>query len=927
MANYQSIPQNFNQIQSPIDTELIGKVLGAKQQQFDTNMAKVDETLAQIKMQENILVRPEDRERLANNVNSLLAEVNNSGRANLSSGSLTRKIQNYVNTALDDYTIDQIGNSQKIRNFEAGVQEIKQKTPKLYNNANYAYAVHKGGVQAYMNKQTDDVGNLNYSPYTDLTEEHLKKLKTIKDLKGERVVEMPDGKGGKVVRKIDGLSQQEIQEYFGGILTSEELQQMTINGWARYGQDEQQARNYYTDYNTKLIASQQADLKTAEINANNSLATPQQKQIAEQQAKSLRTSIENLTKNIENVNDLPIDSITLSLEKDTYLAGLSNIASTEWSTSYEKDDTWFAQRNLEIAYEDLAIKKNKAQRDEMEFGYKMSKEYGIGADGQPITEGQISVSTSDTVLEDEASGMTNLQKNHDYHFNEIEKTARELMTNLGSEEKKVFIANLNKYGISENLEKMPNAKANTSVSIAIKKAFDESNLQSYREYYDRINDNLLKKNKIARDIITVEGDEFSKVYNQDSKKYTDAFERNYKSLNISLGIKGNSIPGTHATEKLLVGDDEQVKNLTELKKEMESFVSSNGGWGSYAQNIKKDKNKIREFADLTDRIAKISKPEVGQWLSAKGWIVPVDSKVGIWHIDQNLKEDSQKAVEEILIRKSKDNSLSTFTVYDDINFLNENTRKRIIDRIPQGKITGNNFNPKEAFTVRRQGEGIVITQFQGETGTGKNLRNKSAEVVLDPGDASFAEIMRYVDLEEGKRLGGFSAREYTSFERTSPNLNTTGVSDDRSTIRTFTAVEEVAKLNPNIKQAFILGGTPLRWSTPEFTKEGFQGLFKNKIPQEILTPFIDTYINTINQFSLQVKPTPDPRSTNPGDLVYSIDVYNPNNKIIGNKILGMSVMDTNTKYLLDAQPQTFISEFIAQGINKDTNFINQVFKN
>ena len=167
MASYQGIAQQFNKIVEPLDVDLMGKVLMAKEGQTNANIAQIDETLGQLKIQENMLIGDKRKARFANNVQTLLDEVNKSGKLNLQSGDFTRRMKNYVTTALDDYTLDHIAKANNIRAFQADVTDRKKKGDGSYNDVNYAYSAYKGGLQEYVNEQTDELGSLNYVPYSD----------------------------------------------------------------------------------------------------------------------------------------------------------------------------------------------------------------------------------------------------------------------------------------------------------------------------------------------------------------------------------------------------------------------------------------------------------------------------------------------------------------------------------------------------------------------------------------------------------------------------------------------------------------------------------------------------------------------------------------------------------------------------------------
>lgn len=168
MANYLAQLDQFNEVQSPLNIDLIGKVMQAKQGKYDQNLAKIDETLAQLKVQENLLLRQEDKEYFANNVQSLIDTVNRSGKMNITSNGLTRQITGQIKTVLDDeYTLAQMSNSIKVRNFYSEIEKKKEKNPELYSDINFNDAVKQAGLDKYMAGEVDQINNLQYKDYVN----------------------------------------------------------------------------------------------------------------------------------------------------------------------------------------------------------------------------------------------------------------------------------------------------------------------------------------------------------------------------------------------------------------------------------------------------------------------------------------------------------------------------------------------------------------------------------------------------------------------------------------------------------------------------------------------------------------------------------------------------------------------------------------
>jgi hypothetical protein len=175
MASYQSIPAQYNKVVEPLDVDLMGKVLMAKEGQTNANIAQIDETLGQLKIQENMLIGDQRKARFANNVQTLLDEVNRSGKLNLQSGDFTRRMKNYITTALDDYTLDHISKANSIRAFQADVAEKQKKGDGSYSTVNVNDALELAGASDYINEQSDNLGNLQYQDYVNVPEKLNKK--------------------------------------------------------------------------------------------------------------------------------------------------------------------------------------------------------------------------------------------------------------------------------------------------------------------------------------------------------------------------------------------------------------------------------------------------------------------------------------------------------------------------------------------------------------------------------------------------------------------------------------------------------------------------------------------------------------------------------------------------------------------------------
>ena len=903
--NYLSKPAD---VQNPIEMggslQLAIGVANTLQSRYDANKAAIDNTIAQYESLRGLTET--DNAYIASQVSNVKNQINKLGSLNLAHNTGRDSILNNMKNVLKDPIVQDILVSKNNYDaYNAEVSKIKEKNPEKYNSDNYQFGLVMGGYKDYMEGKSKKLGSMQYIPYKDLTEEHLKKIKTIKDLKGKRFIEeqVYDTNGqpipGQLIRKeIDGLTNQEIQEYFGSVMTSEELQQMKINGWARFGQNENQTRGYFKDYNTKLQGVYNSELKLAQAKQKNTALPQNERDSAEREAEAIKSKINQAKVNVDNADKYNIADISLQLEKADYLSGLSNIASTEWSAEYKKDDVYFAQEDLKIKYEDLALKRAKEDRESTEFDLKMRKDYGVGEDGQPLIEEQVSVTSRRDELPKDVDGIKSLQQQSEEQFGIVTTTTRDLISKLKPEQKEHFLEELKKRGVDGDLNKI--GRGRVVITDAIQEAFDAANLGNYKEYADIISTAAAKKDSIANDIIKVNKNSYSKKFSEDPEKYITSMKDEIKTAMID----GQS-------------DLFEESAKQDLKKAIEAqkFVDANGGWSNIKKELLNNPVKLIEFSNKLDELT-----------DRKVRTVTFNMK------RQSLKKDSKELVESTLKDYSKSGKISTFSVYDNINFLNAYTRKRIIERIPQDRLApskdgvgGYNFDPKGTLTARRSGEEIELLQYKGV----KDGKPVYARAVYDKGDFGlYEEVAKYVsDAEEQKNI--INVNESVTFKRRSSKFDIKGINEIREA-QHQKAIEKSLKGNPNIATPFESGiKNPVLFATPRVIKNNLKAALKITVPklsEQKRESFVYIYTENLNDFSLRIITDSDPTSTDPDDRIFGFEVFNPENKSIGISMLGLKNLDKDTKYLLEYQPQIYVTDFIYNQIKKDPSYIDQVFK-
>ena len=181
--NYLSRP---NAIRQPIergDIKFDAAMLSGLQSKYDANKSIVDQTLAQYESLRGLT--PEDDAYIAAQVSNVKNQLNSLGSLNLAHNTGRDTILNNMKNVLKDPIVQDILVSKANKDrYDAEAAKWKEKNPKEYSDTNYAYGLYKGGYEDYIQGKSKKLGSIQYTPYKDLTEEHLKKLKTIKDLKG-----------------------------------------------------------------------------------------------------------------------------------------------------------------------------------------------------------------------------------------------------------------------------------------------------------------------------------------------------------------------------------------------------------------------------------------------------------------------------------------------------------------------------------------------------------------------------------------------------------------------------------------------------------------------------------------------------------------------------------------------------------------------
>lgn len=756
--NYLSRPY---QTEQPVDMggnlQIAMGVATNLQSRYDANKSLIDQTIAQYEGLRGLT--DTDNEYIASQVSNIKNQVNRLGSLNLAHNTGRDSILNNLKSVLKDPIIQNILVSKANKdNLDSEYQKIAQKDPLKANEANYSYALYQGGYFDYMQGKTKKVSAMKYTPFNDNAEEHLKKLKTIKDIRGKRFIETVDPNNpGQIIRKeIDGLEDVEIRQYLGGMMSPQELSQLKINAWYKNGAQNIETNRaniitQYQEYNNRQVGNYTQNLEQYNAIINSSLPESQ-KEKARLAVRTTEETIEDL-RSID-YSKLDTTSIAFNMERSNYINSMSQMAKSEWSQSLEKNDVYYADQSLDIQRQNLEINQAK-----LALAYQKEN---LGADGQLQQQRIVSSSPMDTALaktlEEDGVGTFTLKKDHDLAYRQSLNEASNIVNNSSKEDEDLIKQTLLKRGIivqpnGSFVFQNPESNKNNSLVNSVYEG-----LKEIGKVTPELTANYLTKQETAKNLLTVRKEGYSQVFNEAPDKYVKSFDRMQRD--ISIMAQG---------EDLWTGEDK--KELIDLKNRTDDFIKKAGGIRNLKQYLTDNPNVLTEFAELTDILDKTNKG-IGAF-SAKAWIVPVDSEYGITYIDQNLKKDAGEAIEKEIKKRTDEGTM--FSAYNAYNIVDDKVKEDILKQVQTGvgsgvmNVTGGtpsettlSFDPKLNLTVRKYGDEVFIEQSQkGSKDTGMvQLR-----YAINKASSMYGELSKYIQLDKPTAKMYFSAsKDFSSKE-------------------------------------------------------------------------------------------------------------------------------------------------------------------
>lgn len=925
MSSYLSSEYKIQQPVSSFNVNLADNVLSTLQGKYDTNKAKIDQTLAVYNNQLKGL-RAEDNEYIANRLNEVdsVIEQYKKKNGNLAYNSTTDTILSTVKSLMDDPIIkDAVKNKAYFDNYEKQVQEIKKKDPKLYNDRNYQYGLYKGGYYSYLKGEAKSIANMQYSNFSDYDS---KINDFVKDLEGKKkgeTIQYRDNAGGISEVVIDGLSPIQLRQIAKSALSEDDNKQMEIDGWANTGEYSDKTKIFsevglIMDANTKETQEEINKLKVALKNGG---LTPEQKESTNKEITNFEANIETNRKNKEILSS-NVEAAATFLQREKTLDNVALRFSPLYTKSvvYKKDEQYYAQRQDIRDEANLKINQEKLQLD------KDVANGVIDAKNMIIVPKAVDDQKDINVEKEVDATIAGLSTEIDATSNSFRSRVEE----LAAQGDKESILLLNEY--KKNLKKgRSKAEAfNIAVESNVDSGWDLANEQDSQGnyYYSTINDKVQKRDTyvIGKQKIDKKAEDEHFASTVDSQEAFSAFKDNPNTKilwrDINGKTKASSVSELLVNNGFMSKDGKRLKSLNNSPQLKDAIIKSFYADAVWSDGIdKSDKNvsklqslfgengvnvvdkkiiQIRTEDGMQNRV--IATPNLN---TKTGRFLAEASQNGVrdtfnWS-DQSLSNDDA-TISKFVKKNYKDsptyvNDLKnlwgklpqSFTV--SISDKDKYTYGRLADYIQtQGAtdVVKGNLNASNPYNISLDatGKNVIISQYDVE-GKDKTTALFEAKTDINTFKANFPNLVKKIDLDSPQA-------HYTKERVTVDDLTTKSIKFNVSST-------EGSKVKRIKQDAGLDVGRPV-------TKEESLALVGNPVAmyfgkdsEELVN--LKKAIEQSNNFSIQGVPSKngDVLKVNlvnsKGDVVYTEEVENLDNY-------------DNIKKVIDYAPQTLYTDLL-----------------
>jgi hypothetical protein len=253
MSSFLSPAYSKTTFLDTFDERLGERVANAKQDKYDLNKSKVEQTHALYKDKLKGL-RDFDNEYIAAKLDEAKRVVGGYGNKDFSLSSTTDALLGNITAVTDDPIVrNAILNKNKYDTVATQVAKKKEKGDGKYSDQNWTDALEQGNYYKYLKGEVKEIGSIDYTDYVDAENEQDKKAADYAKERGLKdqflgrtsdAYETTDKYGVKVTRE-------EIQEYLRTTVDSKTKNQLQINARQSLGKYKDEDFNTYMSENQK----------------------------------------------------------------------------------------------------------------------------------------------------------------------------------------------------------------------------------------------------------------------------------------------------------------------------------------------------------------------------------------------------------------------------------------------------------------------------------------------------------------------------------------------------------------------------------------------------------------------------------------------------------------------------------------------------
>lgn len=633
MATPYSSPDLYFRLQ-PVEShnwELAGQVLMAKQQKYDANLAQIENLVQQYVGLD--IANKDAKNHLYNNLKTLTAEVDRvASTEDLSNSNATKNITAYIGQAIDETTINAVNTTRMKRQYDATWEEIRQKKPEMYNQANKAFG--DAGWEEYVNADKNaDVSQYVRNgfaviPYVDVEAVKNKNMMEYMKLAKDREYSVPITVNGQQIGFQEwvetGINPVVVRAMMQSQLTPEVSQQMMINAWSKYGGYKGEGAEFlkkdYSDLMDSRIQDAEDSIAKMELRLSSYGKGSDEEAKTKKDLSDYRTEIGRLkdrkTSTLASINSGNYLNAGLEIESGRFVdqgVGIFGSFYNKYFKGTKANEIYWKQldmnqRQYEFS-ENMRLKSDELDLEQRKFEYQKDKDL---RDEQALLDTGMVFTPSTQELSDKAgaSEQQNVQNVFDLKKASNDITNDWVKTLDDVLKQKDFSVVKHSAGVLKDIY---------ARDLGLKRGtYENKSITDLRNSYDKYNNKL---NKLLIEDVGV-GSPLSSLNTpnggnraQQLSEAVSRYKTAYSEVNKIRTDERNAVFTDDVVKEVLSSKNDAVvmvnrggKMVVEKAKDaFKPYINADGSWKSSTTQAKKDaiKNRIQE-TETVQRLTQIA---------------------------------------------------------------------------------------------------------------------------------------------------------------------------------------------------------------------------------------------------------------------------------------------------------------------------------